>query len=322
MTIQDEARQRVREDFRHLIHEVPTATHDSRQWPKLDTVPDEELLPEYVEATQLLRARLLVELHSARPLQAASIAAHLRMYVDLVQNDHFSVSLAREAFEDSHIAQLCEAFGAHAEALAGKLPSAKLPESLDRAEEAIQEEREKVIKEFHLDGTFLRRLRQCLQKKREDLESTNAELVLEEWKQEALSVADSGSCFFLGTLAKRLPQYREKYGNAFDAKTRAKAQEYGSDLQRARLTGCVHLHDFLLPLAPWLAWPVVSIYLRQGLVSGILAMILHGIVLAGVYSMLQFMNQLPPYLDLHYQVLKYHPGLRTLIMRAPQQGLV
>ena len=28
-------------------------------------------------------------------VQAASIAAYLRMYVDLVQNDHFSVSLAQ-----------------------------------------------------------------------------------------------------------------------------------------------------------------------------------------------------------------------------------
>ncbi|CAE7457006.1 Gbp5 [Symbiodinium sp. CCMP2592] len=72
ITIEDQARQRVREDFRHSIHEaprdhwdardrcgtgttssccdavhfawqVPTATHDSRQWPKLDQVPDEEL---------------------------------------------------------------------------------------------------------------------------------------------------------------------------------------------------------------------------------------------------------------------------------------
>eukprot|EP00439_Symbiodinium_sp_Y106_P072538 s629_g13.t1 len=318
ITIEDQARQRVREDFRHSIHEVPTATHDSRQWPKLDQVPDEELLPEYIESTRALRNLLLKELQNARPLQAASIAAYLRMYVDLVQNDHFSVSLAREAFEDSHIAQLCESFGAHAEALSGQLPSAKLPASLDKAEESIREERDKVIKEFHLDETFLRRLRQCLQKKREDLESTNSELVLAEWKNEALSIADSGGCFFLGTLAKKLPAYREKYGKAFDDKMRAKAQEYGSDLQRARLTGCVHLYDFLLPLAPWLAWPVVSLYLRQGLVSGILAMILHGIVLAGIYTMLQFMNQLPPYLDLQYQVLKHHPGLRSLVMRAPQ----
>jgi len=318
ITIEDQARQRVREDFRHSIHEVPTATHDSRQWPKLDQVPDEELLPEYIKSTRALRNLLLKELQNARPLQAASIAAYLRMYVDLVQNDHFSVSLAREAFEDSHIAQLCESFGAHAEALSGQLPSAKLPASLDKAEESIREERDKVIKEFHLDETFLRRLRQCLQKKREDLESTNSELVLAEWKNEALSIADSGGCFFLGTLAKKLPAYREKYGKAFDDKMRAKAQEYGSDLQRARLTGCVHLYDFLLPLAPWLAWPVVSLYLRQGLVSGILAMILHGIVLAGIYTMLQFMNQLPPYLDLQYQVLKHHPGLRSLVMRAPQ----
>jgi hypothetical protein len=35
------------------------------------------------------------QLQGARPLQAASVAAQLRMYVDLVQKDHFSISLVR-----------------------------------------------------------------------------------------------------------------------------------------------------------------------------------------------------------------------------------
>lgn len=38
---QDKARERIKESFRHLIHEVPAATHDSRLWSKLDEVPEE-----------------------------------------------------------------------------------------------------------------------------------------------------------------------------------------------------------------------------------------------------------------------------------------
>lgn len=40
-------------------------------------------------------SRRFTQLQGARPLQAASVAAQLRMYVDLVQKDHFSISLVR-----------------------------------------------------------------------------------------------------------------------------------------------------------------------------------------------------------------------------------
>ena len=40
---EDKARERIKDSFRHLIHEVPAATHDSRLWSKLDVVPEEGL---------------------------------------------------------------------------------------------------------------------------------------------------------------------------------------------------------------------------------------------------------------------------------------
>ncbi|CAJ1348632.1 unnamed protein product [Effrenium voratum] len=317
LTIQDKARERVRESFRHLIHEVPSATHDARQWPKLDQLADEELLPEYLQATSGLRELLSNELQHARPMQAASIAAHLRMYVDLVQSDHFSISLAREAFEDSHAAQLCEAFGAAAQDLAGEMPCGNLSSALDAAEMAIQERQEAVMKDFHLDQAFLSRLKQCFQRKRQELELTNQELVLAEWEKEVQKAASTGGCFFLSKLAASVPRYKQSYGAAF-TKVEAKAKAYAQQMQRTRFTGCVVLRHLLLPILPWLAWPVINLYIRQGVLQAVLTMMLHGVVLAGVYSILQSLGRLPYYLDLEYPVLQHHSGLQELVLRAPQ----
>ncbi|CAJ1436764.1 unnamed protein product [Effrenium voratum] len=317
LTIQDKARERVRESFRHLIHEVPSATHDARQWPKLDQLADEELLPEYLQATSGLRELLSNELQHARPMQAASIAAHLRMYVDLVQSDHFSISLAREAFEDSHAAQLCEAFGAAAQDLAGEMPCGNLSSALDAAELAIQERQEAVMKDFHLDQAFLSRLKQCFQRKRQELELINQELVLAEWEKEVQQAASTGGCFFLSKLAASVPRYKQSYGAAF-TKVEAKAKAYAQQMQRTRFTGCVVLRHLLLPILPWLAWPVINLYIRQGVLQAVLTMMLHGVVLAGVYSILQSLGRLPYYLDLEYPVLQHHSGLQELVLRAPQ----
>eukprot|EP00913_Durusdinium_trenchii_P018476 g17358.t1 len=184
LTIQDKARERIKDSFKHLIHEVPTATHDARQWSKLDQVSDNQLLLEYVSATKDLRYILLTQLQTARPLQAPSVAAQLRMYVDLVQKDHFSISLAKEAFEDSHVAQLCESFGQNAQDLASGLPAVNLSLAMNMSEQLIQEQRDMIIRDFHLGDAFLRRLQQCLDRKRLELEDMNGELVLEEWQKD------------------------------------------------------------------------------------------------------------------------------------------
>uniref|UniRef100_A0A7S1L134 Uncharacterized protein n=1 Tax=Alexandrium catenella TaxID=2925 RepID=A0A7S1L134_ALECA len=73
----------------------------------------------------------------------------------------------------------------------------------------------------------------------------------------------------------------------------------------------------MLPLGPWLAWPIGGLYLRDSLVSGVLTLALHVVVLAGLYAVMQFLHQLPPYLDVDYPVLRAHPLLLDLTMRAP-----
>lgn len=318
LTIQDKARERIKDSFTHLIHEVPSATHYQPQWSKLDQLPEEELLPEYVSAIQSLRQLLFAQLQGARPLQAASVAAQLRMYVDLVQKDHFSISLAKEAFEDSHVAQLCEKFDVLAQEFAGDLPSLNLSAAMDLSEQSIQEQRDLIIKDFHLGDGFLRRLQQCFRKKRDELEDINQEKVLKEWQTEVHTVAESGRCFILSKLALELPRYRKTYGAIFSKSLEAKARDFALQVQRSRVAGCVLLRHFAVPVAPWFAWPVMALYIRQGALSGILTMAVHGVVLAGIYSILQFMGRLPFYVDLDYQVLKHHPGLLEFVMKYPQ----
>ena len=319
LSIQDKARERIKDAFKHLIHEVPSATHDARQWPKLDQVADEELLPEYISSTQELREKLLVELQTARPLQSASVVAQLRMYVDLVQKDHFSISLAKEAFEDSHVAQLCDSFGQMAQDFAAGLPSVNLSLAMNMSEHSIQEQREVIVKDFHLGDAFLRRLQQCLDRKRLELEAINQEMVLAEWQNDVHKVAESGRCFILSKLAtSELPRYRRKYGPVFSKAVEAKARDFALQVQRSRVAGCVLLRHFAVPLAPWFAWPIMALYIRQGSLSGILTLAVHGVVLAGIYSIVQLFGRLPVYVDLDYQVLRENPKLLEFVMRYPQ----
>ena len=51
-----------------------------------------------------------------------------------MQQDHFSLPLAREAFEDSQVAELCELFGHTALQDAGQLPAVNLSVAMNRPE--------------------------------------------------------------------------------------------------------------------------------------------------------------------------------------------
>ncbi|CAE8716981.1 unnamed protein product [Polarella glacialis] len=146
----DETRERVQRGFRHLIQEVPAAANDFRLWSKLDQLEDEQLLLEYVDAASMLRSLVLRELASARPMQAASVATQLRMYVELVQNEHFSGALAKEAFEESEIARLCGGFANAAEELAGEMPSTSFPEAFVTSQEDLDSKKKDVVENFHL----------------------------------------------------------------------------------------------------------------------------------------------------------------------------
>eukprot|EP00930_Biecheleria_cincta_P100308 TRINITY_DN91944_c0_g1_i1.p1 TRINITY_DN91944_c0_g1~~TRINITY_DN91944_c0_g1_i1.p1 ORF type:complete len:874 (-),score=177.57 TRINITY_DN91944_c0_g1_i1:99-2720(-) len=318
LSLKEEARERVKRDFNHLTHEVPAASHDVRLWSRLDELSDKELLPEYIEAAAQLRVKLLALLPKARPLQAASVASQLRMYTELVQNSRFSGELAKEAFEEAEIGRLCGSFATMAREVAGSLPTDSLADAFASALESVESEKVRVAEEFHFNGAWVVRLQACFQRSRQELLSRNSELVLSRWKDEAQAVASAGGCFFLGELASLLQEYRINYGQAFDSNAQALAVEFGNALQRTRLVECVRLRDFLVPMLPWIAWPVLHFYLRNG-ITGLVTMALHGIMVAGIYAMLQFFKQLPPYLDVDYQVLRHHPGLVPIAMRIPPQ---
>jgi len=315
----DESRTHVRRDFQHLLHEVPIASNDARVWSHLDQLPDEELLPEYVNSTGEMRKIVLDRLSESRPLQAASVAAQLKLYVDVVSTERFSGTLAKEAFEESEIGALCGDFGRVAAESTGTLPvqAAILHEALDAARDNIQERRAIVAENFHLGAAWLTRLELCLNNQATELERRNAEAVLAQWEVAAGRVAEEGGCFFLAALAKLLREYSAAYGGAFGPTVQARAVDYASALQRTRLVECVRLRDFLWPFVPWLLWPACSFYLRGGTITGLLSLGLHAVALAGIYAVLQMFNQLPAYLDVEYPVLRGHPILLDLAMRAP-----
>lgn len=315
----DESRARVKRDFKHLLHEVPIATYDSRLWRSLDQVADDELLPEYVNATAELRKVFLSQLKKAQPKSAASVSSQLKMYVELVQTERFSGALAKEAFEEVESGKLCEAYSTELAARVGPLPTSVLRDKsiFEEAQHELKPRRQEVAEKFHLGSEWSKRLERCMRLREEDLLRRNSEEIVLQWNAKALAVAEEGSCFFLGSLVRLLREYAATYGQAFGASVQKQAVDYASALQRTRLSDCVRLKDFLWPFAPWVMWPLCSIYLRNGLVSGFFTMGLHVVVLAGIYVMLQLFHQLPPYLDVDYRVLKEHHVVLNLVMRAP-----
>lgn len=317
LALEDETRSRVRRDFNHSLHEVPAATHDVRQWGILDRLGDDDLLPEYMSATDDLRASLLSGLEEARPVQAHGIAKQLRMYAELVHTEQFSGSLVKEAFEEAEISTLCEAFIAAAADAAGVLPNSSLSAAIEVARVAVQPREVSVVEDFHFNAAWRARLERCYLDRITDLERQNAEQVLLLWQAAVAQVAEEGTCFFLGKLAVLLKEYATTYGPAFSKHVQARAVDYGSALQRTRLVECVRLRDFIWPLVPWLAWPICKFYLRGGVLSGLVSMALHAVLIVGVYAVLQFLNQLPGYLDVDYPVLRKHPFLLDVAMRAP-----
>lgn len=313
----DDSRARVKRDFNHNQRDVPVASHDSRHWAALDKLADSELLPEYVNATSRLREEILTGLHSVRPLQAEGIAAQLRMYLDLVRTERFSGVLAKEALEEQEIGTLCAHFKQSASALAGTLPVETLNDAFTTSRRDLEPKRAVAVETFHLDSDWSGRLEACLQASEADLRRQNAEAVMLAWKKAANAVAEEGDCFFRGKLSHLHMEYAATYGQTFSSDVQQEAVSHASALQRTRLVECVHISDLLWPLVPWLAWPFCSLYVRSGAISGLVTMALHIVVLAGLYVVLQFSRQLPPYLDVDYPILRAHPLLLDLVMRAP-----
>jgi len=254
---------------------------------------------------------------NARPLQAASIGKQLTMYVDLVKNDRLSGSLAKEAFEEAQIGEICGHFSALAAGRAGQFPTKSLQVELDAAWVVLHENATVAKEAFHFGSAWQKRLEKCGKAREQDLHDRNGEQALSQWQVTVSEVAEQGSCFFLGPLARLLRSYAKDYGAAFGPQVQARAVDFASALQRARLVECVRLRDFLWPIIPWLAWPVCSFYLRGGAISGMLSLVLHMVALSGIYVMLQTFRQLPAYLDVDYPVLRHYPLRLDIVMRAP-----
>eukprot|EP00929_Paragymnodinium_shiwhaense_P020043 TRINITY_DN13487_c0_g1_i1.p1 TRINITY_DN13487_c0_g1~~TRINITY_DN13487_c0_g1_i1.p1 ORF type:complete len:865 (+),score=191.76 TRINITY_DN13487_c0_g1_i1:330-2924(+) len=315
----DETRSGVKKDFRHCLHQVPVATSNQKLWSQLDKVVDEELEPDYLSATAQLREAIVGHLkNGTRPMQPASIAKQLEMYVDLVRTEKFSGSLAKEAFEEAQVSTLCGSFAERAEIAAGVLPSTSMQAAFQSAHAELETERARVAEEYHLGASFRKRLDACLRSRREELQRRNAEAVLVQWHEAAGRLAESGSCFFLDRLVKLKKEYQGAFGEAFSRSVQAQAVAIGNNLQRARLVECVRLREFVWPFYSWALVPVFDFYLRgRSVVSGMLTLLSHGAVAALIYKSLQGMGQLPHYVDLEYPVLKHYPVLLKIFMMAP-----
>jgi len=196
----DEYRAHVQRDFRHLNFEVPSAAHDVRSWGRLDKLPDDELSVEYTRAVVELRETVLQNLAVARPLHPSSVAKQLEMYVQAVQTEQFSISLAREAFEEEQIGILCDKYWRTLLLHAGQLPSSGLQDARSLAREELEPQLAAATVEFHFTSSWSLRAVNCWKMKEEELDKKNEEAVMKEWKAAATSAAQGGSCFFLRDL--------------------------------------------------------------------------------------------------------------------------
>lgn len=313
----DERRTRVRRDFKHMLHEIPTASNDIRTWGRLDQLQESELIPDYLNATTHLRDRLLYELRASRPLQANAVASQIRLYIDAVQTERFSSALAIEAFEESEIGKICEAFSTILRERAGPLPSTSIHDSVSLSLQEVASSRDEAIQTYHLGAGWSKRLDACLQRQAIEFRKLNSETISDLWRGAASAVAQESRCFFMVDVVNLLGQYREIYGDAFEMGHQADVLDYAAALQRARLVECARVKDLLWPFVPWLGWPIGSMYLNNGLFKGVTSMIFHSVIVFGVYVLLQTAMIIPPYLNVDYPIFRAHPRLLDLFMLVP-----
>jgi len=310
----DGSREQLGRDFQHHLQVVPSASHDVRQWGALEHVPDEELSRDFVDAGLELRQRVLGVLAAARPMQAEAVVNQLRMYAQLVQTQTFSGKLARETFEEAELGSRCIAFTRRAAELAGPLPSMRLAASIATARGGIEEGAEEAAEVFHLSRTWWTRLGKCIDGRARELERENNAKLLELWQDKARQVAEEESCFFLDRLVAIRDELAEAHGVTFGLAARENTVRFAAALQRARLIECLRMKHIFWPFAPWLAWPVISLYIQTGVISGLWQLAVQVVVVAGCFVLLRLFRQLPPWLDLEYAPLHARPELLDAAM--------
>jgi len=314
----DEARIRVRKAFQHLIREVPIAVNSAQDWHRLDELSDDELSPEYLRSTLELRSTVLQELRAARPLQPGSVAKLLELYIQLVRTERFNGALAKEAFEEAKLDEVCTLYEESALQHAGPLPSTNLSKAFALATGGdVEHRRLAFIEEFHFGSAWSQRMERCFEARARNIQDRNAEVLLERFQAKASRVSEDSACYFISGLAAQLREHATDYGEGFSSSYQSRGLDFAMALQRTRIVECLKLSDFLEPVLPWVFWPVCNYYLSGGSIKGLMSMATHGVLLSGVYAVLQMFRLLPPFLDTDYQVLRAHPILIDLVMGMP-----
>lgn len=311
----DEAREHIRRDFRHHLHVVPSASHNVSLWGKLDRASEDELSAAFLEASRELREKVLGLLDSARPLQAESVANQLRMYVNLVQTEQFSGKLVREAIEEAELTSRCGEYGRTVEERAGELPSPGLVGALQAARAEAEGSGSESAVRYHFGKEWEARLGRCLDGRSEELLERNEAKLLDRWQEKAREVAETSGCFFLDGLISMRDEDVEVYGRPLSSEQLSRTVKFAVALQRARLVECLRVKHLAGPFIPWLAWPLIAFYIRNGVVSGLTSLVAHGVVTVGVYSFLRTLKQVPPYLDVEFPVLRSRPQLLDATMQ-------
>eukprot|EP00927_Polykrikos_kofoidii_P014123 TRINITY_DN16154_c0_g1_i2.p1 TRINITY_DN16154_c0_g1~~TRINITY_DN16154_c0_g1_i2.p1 ORF type:complete len:759 (-),score=131.47 TRINITY_DN16154_c0_g1_i2:56-2332(-) len=313
----DEGRQHVRGEFSHQLHVVPAATNDQRLWSRLDTVIESELAPEYVASVSQLRNRISTLLRSARSVPVESVRGSLRMYADLVQSEKFSGKLTREAFETDELARRCANFSHRVQELVGEaLPSPSLTGAIENARSEVEPDAAAAAENFHFSDAWLKRVRLCIDQKVAELEAETDRLLLDSWEDQAREISEGGACFFLSDLVASRDKIWKHHNRELHKGVDDASIKFARSLQRARLVECLKVKDFLWPLLPGLAWPVISVYLRRdtNVFASLLQLAIHVVIVVGAYAVAGSMRKLPPYLDLDYPVLQARPMLLDTVV--------
>jgi len=312
----DEARQRVKESFVHHLAILPVATHDSRLWTLLDMVEDKELNPAFIDGIDSLRTLILQQLHTARPMQARAVVGQLRMYAGLVQTSNFSSKLTKEALEQAELGAACAAYAKQLRLLAGRLPSSNVSDAITATRADAEVNGAWIADHLHLQKPWRARLRTCLDHAEDDLREENDGGIESEWRSAAHVMAEQGACYFLNRLMDLHSEMQMRYRSTLSAEVYERILQHAIALQRARLVDCLRVKHLLWPVAPWLASPVLACYVRNGYVSGLWQLLVHVILVSGIYVVVHAFGQLPAALDVEYPVLQTKPQLLDVVLEA------
>merc|ERR1719271_1628573 len=184
------------------------------------------------------------------------------------------------------------------------------------------QEQEEVASRLYLGEAWVMKLKVWIESCVEDILQQNADMVLELWHKHAGKSAQSDTCFFKGALMNDLEEWEALYGSAMSEKVKARAIAYVDALQRARIVDCIHLSHLLWPVIPWMGWLICKYYLGQGLFSAIYNVVKHSVTFSAIYMMAKFLHassiiRFPEWMDLSYPILRKHPFMLALVMKAP-----